>query len=65
MRPFMDDEDQIDALFLATLCRQPDAEEKSMCLEALNEFKSGSDRSRVLSDILWALINSTEFAFNR
>ena len=63
--PFMGDEDQIDALFLATLCRQPDSEERTMCLEALHDCKTKADRGRALSDILWALVNSTEFAFNR
>lgn len=62
--PFMGDEDQIDTLFLATLCRQPDSEERTMCLEALHDCKTKADRGRVLSDILWALVNSTEFAFN-
>ncbi len=63
--PYMNDEDRIDALFLATLCRQPDRDERAIGLAALAESKGDAERSRALSDLLWALVNSTEFAFNR
>ncbi len=63
--PFMDTEDRIEASFLATLCRQPEMEERSMAIELLEGAESAVERDRVLSDLLWALVNSTEFAFNR
>ncbi len=63
--PFMDAEDRVEALFLATLCRQPEIEERSMASELLEGAESTVERNRVLSDLLWALVNSTEFAFNR
>lgn len=63
--PFMDSADQIEALFLATLCRRPDDEELGMALAALDDAETEREQSQVLSDILWALLNSTEFAFNR
>lgn len=63
--PFMKDVDRVDALFLATLARQPESDEAKACLAALAECKDSQQRCRALSDILWALLNSTEFAFNQ
>jgi hypothetical protein len=62
--PFMSDEAQVESLFLAVLARPPDEAEKGPCVEALEQSKSSDERKRSLSDILWALLNSTEFAFN-
>jgi hypothetical protein len=62
--PFMTDKDRIEALFLATLSREPDDDERAMFTEALAECKEPKDRSAALSDMFWALLNSTEFAFN-
>jgi hypothetical protein len=62
--PFMNDEQRVDSLFLATLAREPDAEERAACLEELRRGKTAEERQRALSDVLWALLNSTEFAFN-
>jgi hypothetical protein len=62
--PGMTDEERVESLFLATLARAPDADERQVCLAALAEQKSADDRDRALSDVLWALVNSTEFAFN-
>jgi hypothetical protein len=30
----------------------------------LKDVEPGDERKRALSDIVWALVNSTEFAFN-
>jgi len=62
--PLMTDDDQVDALFMAALARPPDADERQACLAALRESEDPSERHRVRSDILWALVQSTEFAFN-
>ena len=62
--PFMADDDRIEALFLATLARRPDAGEQATCAETLRECKSAKERQQATSDLLWALVNSTEFAFN-
>ena len=62
--PFMTDEDQVESLFLATLARRPDAEEREACGQALTKCETPEERHRALSDLLWALVNSTEFAFN-
>jgi hypothetical protein len=62
--PFMKDDERVESLFLATLSRPPDEEERYACVAMLAELKSDEERNRVLSDLLWALLNSTEFAFN-
>ncbi len=62
--PFMTDKDRIEAMFLATLSREPDDGELAMFVEALADSKTPEQRSAALSDMFWALLNSTEFAFN-
>lgn len=63
--PYMNTDDQIETLFLATLARQPDSEELELGSRALEGAEDESDRRRVLGDLLWALVNSTEFAFRQ
>jgi hypothetical protein len=55
------DDEVISELFLATLCRWPGEEEKQAALE---QVKGGSDRRAGFADLLWALINTREFALN-
>jgi hypothetical protein len=62
--PFMTDYDRIDSLYMATLSREPDASERDEAIKMLGS-KSPEERAQVQSDLLWALLNSTEFAFNR
>jgi len=62
--PFMKADQQVESLFMATLSRPPDGEERQECLAMLAGCKSDDERNRALSDVLWALLNSTEFAFN-
>jgi hypothetical protein len=63
--PYLTNEERVDALFLATLAREPSGEEREACLAELAATETPAERRRVQSDILWALLNSTEFAFNR
>ncbi|HEX6961567.1 MAG TPA: DUF1553 domain-containing protein, partial [Lacipirellula sp.] len=62
--PFMTNADRIAALFLATLSREPDSDERELFAAALAECKTAEERAAALSDMFWALLNSTEFAFN-
>ncbi|WP_428305159.1 DUF1549 and DUF1553 domain-containing protein [Lacipirellula sp.] len=62
--PFLSDAERIDALFLSTLARLPNEEERALFVETLSETKSDEERQQALSDSFWALLNSTEFAFN-
>jgi hypothetical protein len=61
--PFLTDDDRLRTLFLATFSRQPTDDELSLCREQLAKY-TGSDRGKAYSDILWALLNSAEFALN-
>lgn len=55
------DADIIDEVFLASLSRFPDANEKQAALEHITSAK---DRLPALIDIVWALINTREFILN-
>ncbi|HMC11594.1 MAG TPA: DUF1549 and DUF1553 domain-containing protein, partial [Pirellulaceae bacterium] len=61
--PFFIDDDRLRTLFLATYARQPTEPELGVCRRQLAEY-SESDRAKAFSDILWALLNSAEFALN-
>ena len=51
----------IERLFLTTLARKPTETETNA---ATNALASGDPRDTVFRDLLWALLNSKEFAFN-
>ncbi len=59
--PFFDDAVRIETLFLATLSRPPTSDEAARCRAFLNV---ATDRHEALADILWALLNGTEFTLN-
>jgi hypothetical protein len=61
--PFFTDDDRLRTLFLATFSRQPSEPELSVCRMQLGKYAE-SDRRKGYSDILWALLNSAEFALN-
>ena len=56
-----DDRQAIDAVFLATFSRLANDDERRPVLAAL---AAGDARQDVYRDLLWALLNSKEFAFN-
>jgi len=58
-----DDETAVDTAFLVTLTRRPTAEESAHFAAQLNGLK-GDERSERMSDLYWALLNSTEFSWN-
>lgn len=60
--PFFSDEQRLETLFLATLSRQPNDQERTDMLAYLSAVNE-SERSEALGDILWALLNSAEFTF--
>ncbi len=62
--PFMADDQRVESLFLATLARLPEDDERTACLDELGRCETDAERHRALSDLMWALLNSTEFAFN-
>ncbi len=58
-----DDDQAVEATFLAVLNRLPTEIEAGRFAEYLTE-KKGDTRSQAVSDLYWALINSTEFSWN-
>jgi Protein of unknown function (DUF1549)/Protein of unknown function (DUF1553) len=61
--PFFIDDDRLRTLFLATYSRQPTEPELSICRGQMAKHPD-SDRGKAYSDVLWALLNSAEFALN-
>ncbi len=58
-----DDSEVIDELFLATLSRLPTSEERNGIVTTGSDVDRAS-RLDLFADVLWALLNSKEFAFN-
>jgi len=61
--PFFTDDDRLAALFLAVYSRHPTQPDLAACRRQF-EKHADSDRPKAHSDILWALLNSAEFALN-
>lgn len=57
-----DDREALDALYLRALARTPNDEEARVCLDYVG---SVGDRREAFEDLMWALINSTEFISRR
>lgn len=51
----------VEELYLLAYCRKPTAEESAKCVARFS--KLGATRKLATEDLLWALINSPEFAF--
>lgn len=62
LREFPDDAEAIDRIYLSTLARHPTDRESSRCLA---HVAASPTRPEAFEDILWALINSTEFQRKR
>ncbi len=57
-----DNDDLVVEVYLRTLARQPSEDELNICLAHVKEV---GNRGEAFEDILWSLINSTEFAHRR
>ena len=55
------DGETVEELYLNTLSRFPTEKELSYCKQSLGD---GGSKQNALEDLLWALLNSREFAFN-
>lgn len=62
LRDFPADADAIQRVYLLTLARKPTDRESTRCQ---NYIAASADRPAAFEDILWALINSTEFQRKR
>ncbi|MGZ0170819.1 MAG: DUF1549 domain-containing protein [Planctomycetales bacterium] len=56
------DDELIDELYLTTLSRFPNQDERNLMREAFSD--SGAERTAAVEDVLWALLNTKEFIFN-
>jgi hypothetical protein len=59
--PFLDEAGRVEVLFLAALSRHPTSEEKQLFLA---HVRSAADQRRGLGNVLWVLLNRTEFLVN-
>ena len=62
--PFFTDEQRIEVLFMATLSRPPHPSERELVAEFIPADSSREQRHTGMADLLWALINSSEFTLN-
>jgi hypothetical protein len=63
--PFLAEESRLDTLFLAVLTRLPSDEERGWLNAHLAEQKSDAERAEAYGEIVWALLNSSEFVLCR
>src|SRR5215212_9242351 len=54
--------DMIDELYLTALSRSPSAAERKRLTEYV---ESAKDKQRAVEDVLWAILNTREFMFNK
>lgn len=62
--PFFSDEARVEKLFIATLSRKPTDDERKRYAELLKDQPADTPKHETLGDILWVLLNSTEFTMN-
>jgi hypothetical protein len=62
--PFMTDAQRIETLYLATLTRKPTARESERLLKYVEAGGAKGDTKAALTDVFWALLNSSEFILN-
>lgn len=62
--PFLNDQQRVDELFLATYSRLPTESESRQMTAYLSARGNKNDRAAALADIFWALLNSHQFAVN-
>ncbi|MBI3861020.1 MAG: DUF1549 domain-containing protein [Planctomycetia bacterium] len=63
--PFLNDRQRIETVFLATVSRSPRNNEWEPMLKIFESKHTAESRAQALGDILWALLNSSEFVLNR
>lgn len=63
--PLMSTSERIETLYLAALSRPPRPDELERLTKYVDTGGAAGDPKKALSDIFWALLNSSEFLFNR
>lgn len=62
LQKYKDDDDALSELFLVVHAREPSAKEAQVCREYIKQV---DNRQEAFEDILWSLLNSTEFQTKR
>jgi len=62
LKTYEDDADVMSELYLLVLAREPSERERTVCRDYIAEV---GDRNEAFEDIMWSLINSTEFRTKR
>ena len=63
--PYLTDDERIDTLFLATLTQVPTSPQRAKWKDWVARHTKENDAAQPLSDLLWGLVNSSEFVLNR
>ncbi|HXT60083.1 MAG TPA: DUF1549 and DUF1553 domain-containing protein [Pirellulales bacterium] len=62
--PVFDDAERIEALFLSVLSRPPSDDERKELLAYIESGGAAHDRRKAFGDVLWTMLNSSEFILN-
>src|SRR5262249_10262481 len=62
--PFLDTEGRIESLYLATLSRRPQREERALLVRYVDRHEGADGHAQALADVFWALLNGPEFHLN-
>jgi hypothetical protein len=62
--PFLDTKGKVEALFLASLSRLPAPNEADKFGSYVDRGGAGGDKKKAVTDVFWALLNSSEFVLN-
>ncbi len=62
MNQYSDDKDAVREVYVLTLAREPSSKEETICL---NYVKDAGSRREGLEDVMWSLMNSSEFLSKR
>lgn len=63
--PQMTTAERLESLYLAVLSRTPRPDEREKLVKYVDEGGAAKDAKKALSDVFWALLNSSEFLLNR
>jgi hypothetical protein len=63
--PFFSNEQKLEALYLASLTRKPEADELQFLLEHIKTKKTEAEQKATYAEIMWGLLNSPEFVLSR
>ena len=59
------DSEKVDELYRLCLSRKPTDEEREVCLSHLSKHRAEKTLRKGYEDLLWTLLNTKEFLFNR